>query len=257
MLGAAEGVTMTEAEWLACKDQWELWRFLRDKADDRKKLLFAAACCRRVWPHLSRAESRAAVETAERLADGFAGKEDRIRARKAAKRVLGSLEADELRSQAAAAAHDALEWFDGRFDGGDVLYYVPQIAGILASRKAGLDPKEAWYTGHQTYRDAYLAEGAALADVLRDLLGPLPFRLAPAVRPRWLSWNDGAVTKMAQAIYAERLLPAGELEPARLAVMADALEEAGCSNPEVLAHLRSPGPHVRGCWVVDLLLGKT
>jgi hypothetical protein len=177
---------MTEQEWRACQQPWELWQFLRDKADDRKKLLFAAACCRRVWPHLTRAESRAAVETAERLADGEAGKEDRIRTRKAAKRVIDSLEGDELRSQAAAAAHAALEWFDGHFDGADVLYFLPQIAGIIACRNAGLDREEAWSAGHPTYRDAYLAEEAALADMLRDLLGPLPFRPAPPVRSRWL-----------------------------------------------------------------------
>jgi hypothetical protein len=241
---------MTEQEWLNCTDPFELWGFLADKAGDRKKLLFAAACCRRVWPYLSRAESRAAVETAELLADGQADKEDRIRARKAAKRVLDGLEGDEIRSRAAAAARIALEWFDGRFAGGDVLHHVPHVAGAVASRKAGLDPEEAWYMNHPAYNDAFFAELAALADLLRDVLGPLPFRPAPAVRPRWLSWNDGAVTKMAQAAYDGRRF-------ADLPILADALEEAGCTDAELLGYLRGPGPHVRGCWAVDLLLGKS
>jgi hypothetical protein len=51
-------------------------------------------------------------------------------------------------------------------------------------------------------------------------------------------------------------LPAGTLDSARLAVLTDALEEAGCDNADLLAHLHSNGPHVRGCWVVDLILGK-
>jgi hypothetical protein len=61
---------------------------------------------------------------------------------------------------------------------------------------------------------------------------------------------------MARAIYAEGRLPEGALDPARLAVLADTLEEAGCANPEILSHLRGAGPHVRGCWPVDLVLGK-
>ena len=61
---------------------------------------------------------------------------------------------------------------------------------------------------------------------------------------------------LAQAAYDQRTLPAGHLDPARLAVLADALDEAGCTDADVLNHLRGPGPHVRGCWAVDLLLGK-
>jgi hypothetical protein len=49
---------------------------------------------------------------------------------------------------------------------------------------------------------------------------------------------------------------AGRLDPTRLAVLADALEEAGCADAELLGHLRGPGLHVRGCWAVDSLLGR-
>jgi hypothetical protein len=59
-----------------------------------------------------------------------------------------------------------------------------------------------------------------------------------------------------QAIYPWRQLPSSYLDPARLAVLADAVEAAGCTNLDILDHLRGPGPHVRGCWGVDLLLGK-
>jgi hypothetical protein len=81
----------------------------------------------------------------------------------------------------------------------------------------------------------------------RDIFGN-PFRPV-AIDPGWLAWSDGTVRKLAQATYDDRrfdLLP----------ILADALEEAGCTDADILAHCRGPGPHVRGCWVVDLLLGK-
>jgi len=70
------------------------------------------------------------------------------------------------------------------------------------------------------------------------------------------TWLTPTVLSLAQAAYDNRNLPSGTLDNARLAVLADALEDAGCSQEEVLNHCRQPGPHVRGCWVVDLLLGK-
>jgi hypothetical protein len=80
-----------------------------------------------------------------------------------------------------------------------------------------------------------------------------PFR--PATRsPACLTPQ---VVALVHASYEHRDLPSGTLDPARLAVLADALEEAGCDNPDILKHLRGPGPHVRGCWVLDLLLGKS
>jgi hypothetical protein len=54
---------------------------------------------------------------------------------------------------------------------------------------------------------------------------------------------------MAQAIYNERGFD-------RLPILGDALEDAGCTDRDILDHCRGPGPHVRGCWAVDLLLGK-
>ena len=91
---------------------------------------------------------------------------------------------------------------------------------------------------------------AELAGALRCVVGN-PFRpitLDPA-------WRTPAVASLAQAAYDERLMPSGELDTARLAVLADALEDAGCADA-LLSHLRSPGPHVRGCWALDLILDK-
>src|SRR5262249_38284578 len=87
--------------------------------------------------------------------------------------------------------------------------------------------------------------------LLRCLFGN-PFRpivVDPACR-------TPTVTALATAAYEERSLPRGTLDPDRLAVLADALEDAGCTDEQLLAHLRVPSPHGRGCWVIDLLLGK-
>ncbi len=70
----------------------------------------------------------------------------------------------------------------------------------------------------------------------------------------WRTGNGRAVAALAQAAYDERSMPSGELDRHRLGILADALEDAGCANNEILAHLHSPGPHVRGCWVVDLIV---
>lgn len=77
-------------------------------------------------------------------------------------------------------------------------------------------------------------------------LGPLPQLLDP----RWLVWDYGAIPKMAQAIYDGRTWD-------QLPILADALEDAGADDAQILGHLRGPGPHARGCHVLDLLLGKS
>jgi hypothetical protein len=89
-------------------------------------------------------------------------------------------------------------------------------------------------------------------ELLRDIFGnPFrPFTLSPACR-------TAQVVALAQAAYGEWELPAGPLDLARLAVLVDALEEAGCDQADLLGHLRGPGPHVRGCWAVDWILGKS
>jgi hypothetical protein len=96
------------------------------------------------------------------------------------------------------------------------------------------------------------AEERFQAGVLREVV-PNPF-LPVALDP---TWRTPIVVALARAAYDERLLQSGQLAPDRLAVLADALEDAGCTDAETLSHLRGPsGPHVRGCWVIDLLLGK-
>ena len=108
-----------------------------------------------------------------------------------------------------------------------------------------------WGAPTRTAGEVEEAAKGRQADIFRELFGN-PF--APiSIRP---AWSTPTVTNLAQAAYEERALPSGKLDAARLAVLSDALEEAGCDNADILNHLRSSGPHVRGCWAVDLLLGK-
>jgi hypothetical protein len=92
--------------------------------------------------------------------------------------------------------------------------------------------------------------------LLRDIF-PNPWRPAPQMAPAWLKWGDGTVRTLTESAYTERLLPQGTLDPDRLALVADALEDAGCTDAELVGHLRGPGPHVRGCWALDLVLSKS
>jgi hypothetical protein len=102
------------------------------------------------------------------------------------------------------------------------------------------------------------AEVTAQADLLMDIFGRLAFR-TPRLDPRW---QTPLVLSLAQAVYEERVAldPSRPgwlvLDPARLLVLADALEEAGCDEPMILGHLRVPGEHTRGCWCIDSIQGK-
>ncbi len=121
--------------------------------------------------------------------------------------------------------------------------------------EAAWDAAEA--AGLNSHQPIYAAlrgadEIAGKCHLLRDLFGN-PFRPA-TVSP---AWRTPQLVALAQAAYEQREMPAGTLDTARLAVLADALEEAGCTNADILHHLRGPGPHVRGCWAVDLILGKS
>jgi hypothetical protein len=131
------------------------------------------------------------------------------------------VEGAKLAAHAAAAAHQATD------------------AHREATRCADRDNREA-------------LEHAAQATALRDIFGSLPFRALPALADGVLAWNDSCIVKLAASIYDER-----DFSDERMGILADALEEAGVAAEEVLGHCRQQGAvHVRGCWLVDLLIGK-
>jgi hypothetical protein len=217
---------MTEAEWGACAGPKRMLEHLRGRAGDRKWRLFACGCCRRFWQLLADDRSRNAVEVAERYADGLSTAEEMGAAKAGAEEVWRS------------------QWVYGDTENPPAAY----AAGGAATAAFPI-------AGHRMAESAVWAgqgcggrrERRAQSDLFRCVFGN-PFRPA-AVDPSWPAWNGGAVRNLARTIYDERAFD-------RLPILADALEEAGCDNADVLGHCRGGGEHVRGCWVVDLLLGK-
>jgi hypothetical protein len=122
-----------------------------------------------------------------------------------------------------------------------------ELAAIGANRvdiqPAALDAADA----AGATRDAGPGERATQADLLRCIFGN-PFRPF-SIDPAWLTWHDGLLVSMARQMYDSR-------DFTDMPILADALEEAGCQDQDILGHCRSGGEHVRGCCVVDLILGK-
>jgi hypothetical protein len=219
---------MTEREWLEATDPQAMLEWLRrkGKASERKLRLFACACCRHIWHLLTDERSRRAVEVAEEYADGRVNDEQL----RAVSREAGSVGVGfGVQCSPANAAH-----------------FAALPGQVFADRCAMFAARAAAHSA---------AEHASQTLFLRDLFDS-PFRPLTPLAPPLLDTNGGVIRWLAQAAYDERLLPEEHLEPARLAVLADALEEGGCATTEILAHLRSSGPHVRGCWCLDLLLEK-
>jgi hypothetical protein len=219
---------MTESEWQRCTDPTWMLEFLRDKASQRKLRLFAVASFRRIYDLLPLERSRAVVEVLERCADGQATAADVADAKEKALTAIaawaevtntsGNITATERASVAVT--------FDS------ILDMVMGAAEATAWVKVG------------TPEAVSEPEEQAQCDLLRDIIGN-PFRTVNA-DPAWLMPN---VVTLAWGRNDERAF-------ARMPELADALEHAGCTNQDILDHCRQPGPHVRGCWVVDLVLGK-
>jgi hypothetical protein len=253
--------SVTEQDWLACTEPLLAFEFLRRRASQRKLRLFACGYWRWLAQTWKDERCKSAVEVAERLADGLADGKEREGARAEVQRFqerLRSRWADNAGHTLAAAAASALEgdaWAGARacvIDEGPVLDYLrPE------GRHSALREQRAWLNLAADMWDHFkrsvarlrepavqMPEDAAQMAIFRDLFGN-PFRTM-AADPCWRSTNVVGIT---QGIYDDHAFD-------RLPVVADALEESGCTNAELLAHCRGPGPHARGCWVVDLLLGK-
>ena len=221
---------MTKAEWLACTDPEQMLEYLRGKASDRKLRLFGVACCRRMWNLLSNKYSRKALTIAERYADDEVSKEK-----------LGFAWGDARRAAQVEHRQDR-ETADGTAMWAVALLCEADIGRALMA------------VGLVARCEAYPIDPSRLADTQREQSSLLrcifgnPFRPA-SIASSWLTWNDATVRKIAQSIYDHRAFD-------RLPILADALTDAGCNNADILTHCRSDGAHVRGCWVVDLLLSR-
>jgi hypothetical protein len=237
------------SEWLAETDPERVLLFLRPildpdlhHFDDRKLWLFCVACCRRVWHLMTDERTRRLVEVVERWADGKATDAEWTEAAPPAHAAWAELldhpwgvnpaaDIAHAARQAAAAAGEGLARGEEHFEPGTRA--LRNAVMVLTVTARATHP----YPG-------VIPESAVQAVLLRCLAGN-PFRpveFNPA-------WRTPTVQSVAEGIYADRMWE-------RMPVLGDALEDAGCTEAEVLGHCRGGGPHARGCWVVDALLAK-
>ncbi len=220
---------MTEADWLAGTDPAQMIEFVRDTATDRKMRLLAVACCRSSRQLLLNKNHRAGLDAAERHADGFLTLAElrevgeRCNARAVAMYGQTELERDIHRWAEATAVANATH---------------PPGGNYFDLANNALDA--IWMLNRAIHRDI----NPGLSHLVRDVLGN-PFR-SVALDP---SCRTEVVVALATGIYEGRAFE-------RLPVLADALEDAGGADADVLGHCRGGGPHARGCWVVDRILGK-
>jgi hypothetical protein len=236
---------VTEQQWLAgaTNPTWMV-NDIRDKVSPRKLRLFAVACVRPLLPFARvppfageayRDQAARVIGIAERFAEGIA-LADELEAAYRESRPFMAPETDLV-----YAVHDACN--------PDARVAAVDITGSATRVAAGN-----WLDAHPGSRfcspeasAAERSESVRQAALARCIFGN-PFR-PTTVAPGWLTWHDGVVRQIAQAIYDEAGFD-------RLAILADSLEEAGCTDEGWLAHCREAVVHGRGCWVVDLILGK-
>jgi hypothetical protein len=213
---------MNEGQWMISTDVPEMLRF-RGRGNKRKLRLFAVACCRPVWHWLSDPRCWRAVEAAEKFADGLIT-EDELAAARAATASFAKEAGTRVTSGANAAAYAAVcepAW--------EAAWRAREYALWHVQKKTG-DPISFGRKSSELFRDIFVYPSHPVS-----------------INPAWRNWHNGLVVSMAQQMYKERRF--GDLP-----ILADALEEAGCSDDAILTHCRQPGEHVRGCWVIDLIL---
>lgn len=220
---------MTESAWQACNDIEALLGLFEQgaPASHRKMQLFGLACCRRVWHLLSRSASKEVVIELERLVDlpSVAEEHDRLIALADLAAVPAPASDPENAAlwQAAEAVLSAAQGVAG-----SAAFNARYAVALHVGKEWGEDPNE----------------GIAQCRLLRDICGS-------SFRPVAVDslWQTETVLALARTMYESR-------EFSAMPILADALQDAGCDNADILDHCRGPGPHVRGCWVVDLILGK-
>jgi hypothetical protein len=243
---------VTESDWFLCADPHAMLVFLHatERLSERKGRLFSVACCDRIWQHLEE-PSRRAVRVIERFAEGRANEQERATAQvqatavsaRLASATFGTHDAPIPPEAYAAAAvlnltasrEEEATWFPfGQF-------IAEQVAGyVLLAEWQALSEAEV----ERVRLDGEDPPRRSLSLLLRDIIGN-------PIRPATLEtcWLRPEVVSLAHDIEAKRNFE-------RIGELAEILEKAGCTNNDILEHCRGPGPHVRGCWVLDLILEK-
>ena len=214
---------LTEELWLTCNQPVGMLKFIDDEVSVRKAQLFAVACLRRIWHLLPGPRSREAVEIRERYADGEATEGAFDNARDLAREEGVLFQPNHPSRFAGQAVSD--EYLAGIvLDASDAIGW---------EKKATDRPVTEWEP-----------ELVAQCGLVREIFGN-PFRLVSLNQ----SWLTPTVKQLAQSMYDDRAFD-------RLPILADTLEDAGCDSADILNHCRQPGEHVRGCWIVDKILGN-
>lgn len=222
----------TEGEWLSFSsesdfsDVWEIRR-MWPLVTERKCRLFAVACCRRIWQHIPHERAKQLIGELERFADAQQTScADWEQIRKGYDWPGATSRTEELALSAAVSCyHDE----EKRLASSVSSYCRSAMASVAISDQQKI---------------AATAELREHCNLVRELFGN-PFRPV-TFSPQW---HTDTVRSLAQGMYESR-------DFSTMPILADALQDAGCDNDDILNHCRGPGPHVRGCWVVDLVLGK-
>lgn len=220
---------MVEADWLEDAPQ-KLLHYIAPRSTERKLRLLSVACLRHLWHALPADVCREAVELGEMLADGAA---DPLALHAVRERLQEGKDQAVARSDFTTAALYLACETPVRATMGS-RYYLPQLVGYApGNRHYGV-----W--GPQRIDPPKCV-------LIREVFGD-PFS---DHRPdaALLAWSDRLIPNLAAGIYAEHAFD-------RLPILGDALEDAGCTDAALLDHVRGPGSHARGCWVLDLLLGQ-
>jgi hypothetical protein len=235
---------MTAAEWLACHDPTLMLESMRDKVSCRKMRLFALGCCRRFCDPTTNEDLRTAIAWAEqRIEDTPAPTPERDPwfANFRAPSVEWWFPEQEEEEEPAIYLRNA--------DGSQQEVNLNAIPGTLAQRLRAVAStvSDLWNLNWlvDLRHDGFAA--ADQAELLREVMHGR--RRPPDLRAFWNALHDDAVRGIARAIYDDHAFD-------RLPILGDALLDAGCDDASMLEHCREPGPHVRGCWLVDLLTGR-
>jgi hypothetical protein len=227
---------MTENEWNTTTDLWDMLKHVQPHCGERKLRLLAVACCRVLDSLLIDTEVREALEAAEQYADGRI--EDTVLAAWSPRVKAACERLSQYLLDPQFMAYNLVE--DTTHVGQDAhtLTGVPgHVTQAVACRSDHFWATPGWEEVQQQ-------AAKQLHPLVTDVIGN-PF-WPTVLNPAWLT---PTVTALATGIYADKAFD-------RMPILADALEEAGCDNADVLTHCRGSGPHVRGCWVVDQVLGK-
>lgn len=237
---------MTKKKWLESTEPQLMLKLLRGKVTDRQLRLVVCAFVRLAWDKLTPA-SRSALEVGERFADQGVSPHKLHAAHR-----IATGESERLAAEAEATMDPDQGSYDPDVD-------AAVRANAAEAARLALTPQLDLDTALESTRANYWAlrydwngqdPDERQCTLLREIIGN-PF--APIAIDQ--AWRTRSVLSLAQTAYNERIIPSGLLDPDRLAVLADALEDAGCTDAGILEHLRGREAHVRGCWCLDLLLG--